>query len=102
MVDLARILSSIDHVNVPETHRAFFRLIFASIIRRASNADPVPVSGLEVTAHMKRLDSAGRLINPFQLFFKAMRKRASLLSEITGKHLPPSHGSPCSKRMQPH
>ena len=71
IVDLARILSSVDRVAIPETHRAFFRLIFASIIRKASNADPVPVSGLEVTAHMKQLDSAGRVINPFQLFWKA-------------------------------
>ena len=71
VVDLARILSTIDGVDIPETHRAFFRLIFASIIRKASNADPVPVSGLEVTAHMRTLDSKGRLVNPFQLFAKA-------------------------------
>ena len=74
VVDLARILSTIERVAVPETHRAFFRLLFASIIRRASNADPVPVSGLEVTAHMKHLDSVGRVINPFQLFCKAAER----------------------------
>ena len=77
VVDLARMLSSIDSVTIPETHRAFFRLVFSSIIRKASNADPVPVSGLEVTAHMKRLDSEGRLINPFQLFCKAAEKGIS-------------------------
>ena len=74
VVDLARILSRINGVDVPETHRAFFRLIFASIIRKASNADPIPVSGLEVTAYMKKLDAAGRLINPFELFLKATER----------------------------
>lgn len=76
-VDLARILRCIEWVDIPETHRAFFRLIFASIIRKASNADPVPVSGLEVTAHMKSLDTSGRLINPFLLFFRAAEKGLS-------------------------
>ena len=74
VVDLARMLSRIDHVDVPETHRSFFRLMFASIIRKASNADPVPVSGLEVTAHMKRLDASGRLINPVELFLRTTEK----------------------------
>ena len=74
IVDLARILNRIGRVNIPETHRAFFRLIFASIIRNASNADPVPVSGLEVTAHMKDLDATGRLVNPFKLFRKAVER----------------------------
>lgn len=77
VVDLARILSQIDRVNVPETHRAFFRLMFASIIRKSSNADPVPVSGLEVTAHMKHIDAGGRLINPFELFLRATEKGLS-------------------------
>ena len=71
VVDLARILSRIERVEVPDNHRAFFRLIFASIVRKASNADPVPVSGLEVTAHMKALDAAGRRIDPIGLFLKA-------------------------------
>ena len=71
ILDLARILQSIDVADIPETHRMFFRLIHASIIRNASNADPVPVSGLEVTSHMKKLDASGRTVNPFQLFDKA-------------------------------
>ena len=74
IIDLARILSQIELVRIPETHRAFFRLMHASIIRNASNADPVPVSGLEVTAYMKRRDAAGRLIDPFALFRKATEK----------------------------
>ncbi len=93
VVDLARILSTVDRVNVPETHRGFFRLIFASIIRRASNADPIPVSGLEVTAHMKRLDSAGRRINPFQLFFKATEKGLAAIKDYCDTTSPKSRVS---------
>ena len=74
VTDLARILRQINNVHIPKTHRSFFRLVFASIIRRASNADPVPVSGLEVTSHMKQLDANGRLIDPVGLFTKAVVK----------------------------
>ena len=71
IIDLARMLRLIDDADIPETHRSFFKLTFASIIRKASNADPIPVSGLEVTTHMKRLDANGRLVNPPELFVKA-------------------------------
>lgn len=71
-VDLATIISQIDLVKMPKNHRLFFTLIFASIIRRASNADPVPVSGLEVTAYMRTLEENGRLVNPYDLFRKAI------------------------------
>ena len=77
IIDLARILSQVNRIDIPETHRTFFRLIFASIIRKASNADPIPVSGLEVTTYMKKLDAAGRLINPFVLFIKAAERGLS-------------------------
>ena len=77
VVDLAQIHKAICTVEIPETHREFFKLVFASIIRNASNADPVPVSGLEVTAHMKMRDAAGRLVNPFALFIKAVEKSLS-------------------------
>ena len=55
-------------------HRLFFRLAFGSIIRAASNADPVPVSGLEVTSHMKRREEEGRRINPFDLFRRSVNR----------------------------
>ena len=74
IVDLARMSSYIRTVEIPETHRQFFILMFASIIRNASNADPVPVSGLEVTAHMRAKEEAGRLVNPFALFERATLK----------------------------
>ena len=74
VIDLARILEQIEQADIPGTHRAFFRLVFASIVRKSSNADPVPVSGLEVTGHMKRIDAEGRVINPFELFSNAVEK----------------------------
>jgi len=74
VVDLGRILAHIRAAAVPESHREFLLLCFASILRSASNADPVPVSGLEVTSHMKRRDELGRVVNPFDLFEKAVRR----------------------------
>ena len=71
--DLARIHNTIRQLSVPKTHKDFFFLCFAAIIRAASNADPVPVSGLEVTSYMKRKDQAGRIVNPFVLFDKAVK-----------------------------
>ena len=73
-VDLATIISQIKLVKMPKNHRLFLTLIFASIIRRSSNADPVPVSGLEVTAYMRTLEENGRLINPYSLFRKAISR----------------------------
>lgn len=52
----------------------FLRLCFASILRNASNADPVPVSGLEVTRHMRDREAAGRAINPYELYRVALGK----------------------------
>lgn len=74
IVDLARILSTIEADGEHSRYRDFFLLAFASVIRGASNADPVPVSGLEVTHHMLRKHAAGRLINPFALYYKAVER----------------------------
>ena len=84
LVDLARILNSIEQLRVPESHRAFLRLCFASIIRASSNADPVPVSGLEVTSHMRRRDEAGRVVNPFRLLRIAVKKALDAAEEYNG------------------
>jgi DNA methylase len=72
IVDLAQIAKVIHACEMTDSHREFFETVFASIIRNSSNADPVPVSGLEVTSHMIRLDEEGRLINPFAQFRKAL------------------------------
>jgi hypothetical protein len=89
VIDLSRILSRIDAAEIPTSHKEFLRLCFASILRGASNSDPVPVSGLEVTSHMKRRDKKGRTINPFDLFAKAIA-RALEGSESFSKHAKPN------------
>ena len=73
IVDLANILRTIDGSDIPETHRLFFKLMLASIVRKSSNADPVPVSGLEVTSHMRKLEKKGRKIDPFSYYTKSVR-----------------------------
>lgn len=82
IVDLARIRNTIARAQVPRSHKEFLRLCFAAIVRASSNADPVPVSGLEVTAHMKKLDEAGRLVNPFALFRAATARNLDAVEEF--------------------
>jgi len=85
VVDLARIYQTIQRLPVPENHQDFLLLCFASIIRAASNADPVPVSGLEVTSHMKRKDEAGRIINPYALLEKSLKRSATAVASYRTK-----------------
>jgi tRNA G10 N-methylase Trm11 len=77
-VDLARIRRAIADADIPATHRPFIDVVFASIIRNSSNADPVPVSGLEVTSHMLKRDKEGRLVNPFALFDRALERAVKM------------------------
>lgn len=84
VVDLARMLRVIDDVK-DDTHREFLRLCFASIIRGASNADPVPVSGLEYTSHMREKDAKGRLVNPFKLYRRTMKRSLKAIAAYREK-----------------
>jgi hypothetical protein len=83
VVDLAHIRRSIDSLACSANHQQFFRVVFASIIRRASNADPVPISGLEYTAHMRQRDADGRLVDPFSLFETALQRAVEAVSSFT-------------------
>jgi tRNA G10 N-methylase Trm11 len=82
VVDLGRILRAIHQQPMSQRNRDFFSLCFAATIRAASNADPVPVSGLEVTSHMKKKDEAGRVIDPFALFEKSVNRSLQAISEF--------------------
>jgi SAM-dependent methyltransferase len=73
-VDLARLRQSILSLQASRVERRFLLLCFAAIIRNASNADPVPVSGLEVTSHMLSREAEGRVVDPFALFETATRR----------------------------
>ena len=88
IVDLARLIATIDKALVPEIHRQLFKIVFASIIRNTSNADPVPVSGLEVTSYMKKRDQAGRAINPFAHFKHALGRALDGCDEFSRKTEP--------------
>lgn len=82
VVDLARMRNIILEEDLRPTVRDFFKLIYASVIRNVSNADPVPVSGLEVTSYMKRLDEKGRRIDPFDLFERRARRGIKGMEEL--------------------
>lgn len=77
VVDLAKLRGAITRLRVPRIHRKFFMACFCSIIRNVSNADPVPVSGLEVTSHMKARDKEGRIIDPFERFVTTLNRGLS-------------------------
>ena len=85
ILDLARMNGAIQALRAPITHKDFFRLCFASIIRAASNADPVPVSGLEVTSYMKRKEREGRIIDPFVLLDRSISKALKAICEFRRK-----------------
>lgn len=72
-IDLARIVRVVQQLDASRTHGDFLRACLAGIIRNSSNADPVPVSGLEVTSHMRRLEEKGRVVDPIRLFKKSVK-----------------------------
>ena len=83
IIDLARILRSIISADAPSTHKDFLLLCFASMIRSCSNADPVPVSGLEVTSFMREKDERGRIINPFETFRSTTRNALAAVDNFS-------------------
>jgi tRNA G10 N-methylase Trm11 len=88
IVDLARILKTIESLDIPRAHVDFLRLCFAASIRNSSNADPVPVSGLEVTRHMRQKDREGRIVNPYQIFGRIVERNLSALDEFCAQSSP--------------
>jgi tRNA G10 N-methylase Trm11 len=83
IVDLACLLEAIEKVDAPETHRDFLRLIFAASVRGASRADPVPVSGVEVTKVMLEKEEKGRSVDVIEIFRKRLRRA---VEEMGGYH----------------
>jgi SAM-dependent methyltransferase len=82
VLDLAKLRNAIYRASITPRVRRFFLACFASIIRAASNADPIPVSGLEVTAHMKKRDLKGRRIDPFELFERRFERELRGMREL--------------------
>lgn len=68
IIDLARVFRAIDQASLSKGEKRFFRTCIAAIIRRVSNADPDPVSGLEVTGIQSKRN-ATRKIKVFEGFY---------------------------------
>lgn len=102
IVDLARILAGLKQLRMARPERDFFLLCFASIIRISSNADPVPVSGLEVTAHMRRRLSAGHRVNPYSLFRSALTRAISAMERYVDSNPNSTHEFFCSDATAPY
>jgi tRNA G10 N-methylase Trm11 len=81
LIDLARLHRAVTQLDVSRKHKQLVLLCFVSILRNVSNADPVPVSGLEVTAHMKRKEEAGRVIDVFEQYERALEKALRAVAE---------------------
>jgi hypothetical protein len=81
IAQLARLKALLSSESPDENVRKFLLLCFAAIIRNSSNADPVPVSGLEVTRHMRYLESAGREIDPYTLLTASVKRTLSATAD---------------------
>ncbi len=71
LVDYARLDESMWNGGMPHRSadvRRFFKACLLSAVRRISNADPYPVSGLEITKHMRKRLKAGYEIDVFAEF----------------------------------
>lgn len=82
VIDLAKIVRAITSAGLSPSHRLFADVVLASIIRNVSQADPVPVSGLEVTKWMREREAKGRLVDPFASFASAMDKAVAASEEF--------------------
>jgi len=69
IVDLAALFWAIENLGLSPELERFFRACAGSIIRAVSNADPAPVSGLEVTS-VQAEKNKKRKIRVFKSFFK--------------------------------
>ena len=75
--DLGKVLKCI---NTLKDNGIFFQACLGSIIRSVSNADPVPISGLEVTSHIKeknngrKIDLIGKYIEKIDIFYHVISK----------------------------
>ncbi len=81
IIDLARILQTIQRANLSSSEQLFFKACFAAAIRRVSNADPTPVSGLEVT-YIQSQRNKNRRIDVFGEFLTKARMGIRGMDEL--------------------
>ncbi|WP_353180893.1 DNA methyltransferase [Salinisphaera sp. T5B8] len=73
-LDLAKIRKFIEAYGCCVSFKKILWLTFASVVRSSSNADPTPVSGLEVTKIMREKISRGFAPDVFSIFLKNLEK----------------------------
>jgi len=81
IVDLARIFWGLDQVKLSAEEKRFLRACVASIVRSVSNADPAPVSGLEVTS-IQADRNRERIIKVFDHFFAKVKLAISGMDQL--------------------
>ena len=81
IIDLAILFNTIENLRLPKSQRTFFRACAISIIRRSSNADPGPVSGLEVTRIQAERNKTRR-INVNKLFYHKCEETIVGMSQL--------------------
>lgn len=84
LVDYARIHHSIHNGGLPDQNmrvRRFFLACLLSSVRRISNADPSPVSGLEITKHMREKIDDGYPIDVFGEFSRRVENAIQQMAE---------------------
>jgi adenine-specific DNA methylase len=82
--DMASLYESIIRTrSLSPTARAIAKCAFLGCIRNWSNADPVPVSGLEVTRHIKLKRADGFFPNVRGQYATALRRLSSSIQQFT-------------------
>ncbi len=81
IVDLARVFEAIESSKLSKAEALFFKVCAAAIIRRASNADPDPVSGLEVT-RIQIERNLTRKIDVIGIFLEKARREAQQMHTL--------------------
>ncbi|MCV7653714.1 hypothetical protein M3C30_006175 [Micrococcus luteus] len=87
--DLGMIRSELANIADKPVYEAML-LALLSCIRSVSNADPVPVSGLEVTAHMRAREANGRLIDTPRAFLKSALRVVESCRDFSARQLSPA------------
>lgn len=86
LIDYARINHAIFNGGLPseaQKVRRFFLACLLSSVRRISNADPSPVSGLEITSQMRRRIEEGYGIDAFAEFERRVMAAIEAMSEYS-------------------
>ncbi len=84
IVDIARLLRAIDRASLTPAQATFLQACVAAVIRRVSNADPAPVSGLEVTS-VQAEKNTSRKIKVFEEFDAKVNQALKGMKNLYGR-----------------